>query len=368
MKNGKIGILGGGQLATMLAEAAEKIGVDVKIVDEKENCSASSILGFESISFSDEVKISNFFDDVSVVTYEFENIPLSLLTKLSNQKKIYPPLKALEVSGHRGREKKYVNDLGIETAAFTLAGSFTDLFAQKNNLKFPLIIKTCSEGYDGKGQWRVKSIDELEAVASKSGNESFDIVAEEMVDFDYEVSCIAARGTDGALKFYPPCKNKHDSGILFSTTVPNSDVPKSIADSVENATQKILESLDYVGVIAVEYFVKGSSIIFNEFAPRVHNSGHWSIEGAESSQFENHIRACLSLPLGSSKLVGYSLMMNLLGTQGRKKEIESNSKLHYHWYNKSGLGDRRKVGHVTAVLDTETERDEMIDVLSPLVK
>ena len=353
----KIGILGGGQLGRMLALSSSTIEVDVKVIDESPKCSAAKVTETANIKYSDLDSIKKYFSDVDVVTYEFENIPQSLLENLAKDKPVYPPLNALYISRHRAREKEFVTSLGIRTPKFIVAGSFSDLVEKTKESDFPTVIKTCSEGYDGKGQWRFSSKTELENFSSTENLGPIDLVAEEMIKFDFEVSCVATRSIEGDISFYSMCENIHNHGILAQTKSPSSKVTSGLEKMAQEYTKKLLDSLSYVGTIAVEYFVRGEELLFNEFAPRVHNSGHWTIEGAKTSQFENHMRACCGMSLGSTENIGYSLMLNLLGTKGNVDAISKIPNAHYHWYDKDGLGDLRKVGHVTFVFDSEAERD-----------
>lgn len=363
----RVGIFGGGQLGRMLVEAAKVLGVECKVIEEGSSCSASKVIEVFQTKYDNIDDIAKYLSDVDIVTYEFENIPQKLLEKISSIKPVYPPLKALEISRHRGKEKSFVNSLGIKTPEFLIAKTFEDLKQQADNIKFPVIVKTCTEGYDGKGQWRFEDKASLlnfsDNVVLKS-----EIIAEQKVNFEYEFSCIGARSTNGEIQIYPLCENVHDKGILDYTKSPSSWISKIVTDKAISATTKLLSELDYVGVIAVEYFAVQDEIVFNEYAPRVHNSGHWTIEGARASQFENHIRACLGMELVKPEPIGYSFMINLLGTKGDENKLKSLESVTYHWYDKLGLGDRRKVGHVTAVYKTEEERNSQLEVLRAYCK
>ena len=360
----KLGIIGGGQLGRMLAESAKKIGVEPLIIDESAKSSASHVVNVNCCLFSNTEKIKSIFKEVDVVTYEFENIPVALLKELSKYKKVYPPIEALEVSCHRVKEKTFASTLGIKTPKFIVANNSEDLISKKNTISFPVVIKTCTEGYDGKGQWRFNSLQEFEEKGIGKVGSQF--IAEEKIEFDLEFSIIATRDLKDNIKVYPACFNIHDKGILAYTLAPSSLIKSSIYDKAKFSTEKILRELSYVGTIAVEYFLKDDEIYFNEFAPRVHNSGHWTIEGAVTSQFENHVRACMGLELGSSEQSCFSLMVNLLGTKGEEQELKKIKNCFYHWYDKSDLGSRRKVGHVTALYDSEEVRSQNINTVTRL--
>ncbi len=355
----KLGILGGGQLARMLAQSMPE--VEFRVVDSKQGSSSSFITNTFVCDYLDTDKISKHFDKLDVVTYEFENIPQELISELSKSKEIYPPIKALELTKHRVSEKEFLKSLGVKTPDFVSGNSFQEILDKVKG--FPVVVKTCSFGYDGKGQWRFYSREELEKFvqASKKQNENLELIAEQFVDFDYEVSCIAARSKKGDIVYYPLCENEHRDGILFRTIAPSIKASDEVEQKAKDYTKKLLEELDYVGILAVEYFVAGNEVIFNEYAPRVHNSGHWSIEGTNCSQFENHLRACLGLELGDASAKGYSLMYNLLGTKGNKAEIDSIPNATYHWYDKGQIVGKRKVGHVTFNFETKAELKDALE-------
>ncbi len=353
----KIGILGGGQLAMMLAEAGKKIGIESKVVNAKPNSSSSFVTETLVCDYLEVDKIIKYFEDVDVVTYEFENIPQDLIQKLSEVKKVFPPIKALDVTKHRVKEKNFLKELGVAVPNFVSGNSFKEILEKVTS--FPIVVKTCSFGYDGKGQWRFFSKKDLENFVNENEQE-LELIAEEFINFDYEVSCIAARAESGEVEYYPLCQNDHKDGILFETICPSIRASKEVESKAKEYTKKLLEGLDYVGILAVEYFVSGESVLFNEYAPRVHNSGHGSIEGTNCSQFENHLRACLGMELGDASNKGYSLMHNLLGIKVNKEEVEKISNANYHWYQKDKVEGRRKVGHLTFTFETKEELKSFI--------
>ncbi|HMO16656.1 MAG TPA: 5-(carboxyamino)imidazole ribonucleotide synthase [Oligoflexia bacterium] len=362
-KNPVVGILGGGQLARMMAIAATNLGIGVKIVDSESDVPARVFSGFKRISFEDIEKIQSYFSDINLLTYEFENIPLSTLTALSSKFPIYPDIRALEISRNRILEKSFASTLNIPVPKWLSADSIEELLKRQDELFFPSILKTASGGYDGKGQWRPETLKELEQISITTSNSSFPVILEELVNFTKEYSCIGVRTFDGEVHFYSICENTHKNGILVETVSPPRSLSKEKQFEMEKYTSNLLNALSYVGVIAVEFFFANDNIFFNEFAPRVHNSGHWTIEGAETSQFENHIRACLRLPIGSTRNIGYSLMNNLLGAESfdvnlARENILKEKGVHLHWYGKENIQPKRKVGHITIVSENEEFRDD----------
>jgi 5-(carboxyamino)imidazole ribonucleotide synthase len=361
-----LGILGGGQLARMMALAAHSIGIRTKCVDPDPDAPASQVTDCGVFSFDDSEGISKFFEGVSAVTYEFENVSCDTVRALEKKFTVCPSVKALEVTQNRVREKNFCKKLGVPVPNFISAVSPEALLNHEKQLPFPGILKRTSGGYDGKGQWKVSGLEELKRIADSV--EPSEVILEELIDFDRECSCIAVRSVSGEMKFYAICENTHVGGVLFRTLAPPVVCPSSLEQKLQNYTRLIADSLSYVGVIAVEFFIKGEDVYFNEFAPRVHNTGHWTIEGADISQFQNHVRACLQLPLGSTESRGKSLMYNLLGTRGEVTQLLSLPGVQYHWYGKKEVRDRRKVGHVTSVCAADDERAERQEQLLKLVQ
>lgn len=364
--NKTLGILGGGQLARMLALSAHNLGIKVKCIDSDSDCPASLLTDFKAVSFDKLDVIGDFFSDVTSLTYEFENIPYDVIQNLSNQFSIYPGLKAILTTQSRIREKTFCKDLGVKVPKFLEFNTAKELLDRKSELFFPSVLKTSSGGYDGKGQWKLSSYDDL--VSKLSSIPDTELILEEFITFDKEYSCIAVRSLKNEIKFYPLCENIHQNGILFKTISPPVNLDLKIQEKIKNYTSKILEALSYVGVLTVEYFIKGDEVYFNEYAPRVHNSGHWTIEGSICSQFENHVRACLGLPLGETSSVGFSSMYNLLGTRGDLESLLSIPKVHYHWYGKKDILPLRKLGHVTIISLNEEERNKIESSILELLK
>ncbi len=348
-----IGILGAGQLARMMAIAGIPLGFKFRFLDPTPDSPASSlgqhiIAPFEDLSF-----LSHFAQGCDFLTYEFENIPGAMVQELSKTCSVFPPAQALESSQDRLIEKQFFNQQGIETAPFYPVNDLTSLKEAVALLKFPLILKTRRLGYDGKGQALVKSWDEAQTAfenLTQSTSENA-IIAEGFVSFDRELSLIAVRNIEGTTLFYPLVENFHHQGILRLSLAPAGGDIIELNRQAALQVGKVLQKLNYVGVLTVEFFEKAGKLIANEMAPRVHNSGHWTIEGAETSQFENHIRAVAGLPLGDVSLRGYSAMINLIGTMPELIKVLQIPSAHFHDYNKEPRNGR-KLGHITLRTDS----------------
>ncbi len=352
-------ILGGGQLARMLALSSHPLGIDVLVLTEEADCPAAQVAEVVVTDFKDFNKILSSLKSTDYVTFEFENIPLNLVKEIASYNKVYPSENSLYITQHRVREKKFAERLGIPVPKYIHVENASSLETALSELSFQAILKTCSSGYDGKGQWRISDKSDLLKYSSQIPD---DIVAESFVRFDREVSIIIVKSFDGEIRSYDICQNVHESGTLRKTV----NIPKNSSqeeDKILNLgvdyASRIANALDYVGVLAVEFFQIGSELFFNEYAPRVHNSGHWTIEGTVTSQFENHVRACMCLPLGDTTSYGFSAMRNLLGETNDKTEILKTPGAHYHWYGKSEVRDRRKVGHVTINSDSKIQTEKL---------
>ena len=347
-----IGVLGAGQLARMLALAGIPLGFKFLYVDPSHS-SPASWLGEQIVApFEDATALQKLADSSDLITYEFENIPVSVVRKLAQTRSVFPPPIALESSQDRLLEKQFFNQHGIDTAPFYPVDDQASLEHAIAVLKLPLILKTRRFGYDGKGQFLVKSLEDAITAFNQLGQKG--IIAEGFVKFDRELSCIAVRGIDGATFFYPLVENFHHQGILRLSLAPalvhNSDLNLQASAQVG----RILQALDYVGILAVEFFEKEGRLIANEMAPRVHNSGHWTIEGAETSQFENHIRAVAGLPLGDPKPRGFSAMINIIGSMPDATKVLKIPGAHLHDYGKEPRAGR-KLGHLTIRADSLEE-------------
>lgn len=347
-----IGVLGAGQLARMLALAGTPLGFKFLYVDPSHS-SPASLLGEQIVApFEDATALQKLADSSDLITYEFENIPVSVVRKLAQTRSVFPPPIALESSQDRLLEKQFFNQHGIDTAPFYPVDDQPSLEQAIAVLKLPLILKTRRFGYDGKGQFLVKSLEDAITAFNQLGQKG--IIAEGFVKFDRELSCIAVRGIDGATFFYPLVENFHHEGILRLSLAPAQVHAADLNLQASAQVGRILQALDYVGILAVEFFEKEGKLIANEMAPRVHNSGHWTIEGAETSQFENHIRAVAGLPLGDPKPRGFSAMINIIGSMPDATKVLKIPGAHLHDYGKEPrIG--RKLGHLTIRADSLEE-------------
>ena len=347
-----IGVLGAGQLARMLALAGIPLGFKFLYVDPSHS-SPASLLGEQIVApFEDANALQKLVDSSDLITYEFENIPVSVVRKLAQTRSVFPPPIALESSQDRLLEKQFFNQHGIETAPFYPVDDQPSLEQAIAVLKLPLILKTRRFGYDGKGQFLVKSLEDAITAFNQLGQKG--IIAEGFVKFDRELSCIAVRGIDGATFFYPLVENFHHEGILRLSLAPAQVHATDLNLQASAQVGRILQALDYVGILAVEFFEKEGKLIANEMAPRVHNSGHWTIEGAETSQFENHIRAVAGLPLGDPKPRGFSAMINIIGSMPDAAKVLQIPGAHLHDYGKEPRAGR-KLGHLTIRADSLEE-------------
>ena len=339
-----IGVLGGGQLGRMLAVAASRLGLKAHIFEPGANPPASHVADqVTTASYEDDAALRRFAQSVDVITYEFENIPTSALDILDQIRPIYPGRRALAISQDRLSEKEFLTGLGLKVAPYANVTTAAEAEAAAQSIGTPSILKTRRMGYDGKGQIRLKDASDMaEAWQAMQGAPS---VLEGFINFSHEVSVIAARASDGQVACYDPGENVHHEGILHSTTVPATLTAAQRMDAVLLAGQ-ILNALDYVGVMGVELFVTPDGLIVNEIAPRVHNSGHWTQNGCDICQFEQHIRAVASWPLGDGTRHSDIRMENLIGADmDRVPELrETNAALHL--YGKSEVKPGRKMGHV----------------------
>lgn len=341
----KVGILGGGQLARMIALAGYPLGLKFVVLDPDENAGAAGLSEHLHGAYDDPALLAQLAEKADVVTYEFENVPAQVAEFLASHTTVYPPANALAVAQDRLLEKNFFNDIGIGTAPYAAIDSLRDLQHAMATIGYPAILKSRRMGYDGKGQVVLKSEAELESAwHSMQGAPS---IVEGFVPFQREVSIIAARRPSGDIVFYPLSENQHSGGILRVATARSGDAEQAMA---EDYARRLLEKLDYVGVIALELFDVNGRLLANEFAPRVHNSGHWSIEGSETSQFENHLRAILDLPLGSTQTRGHAAMVNFIGGLPETQELLNLSHVHLHLYDKTPRKGR-KVAHATVRSD-----------------
>jgi len=342
-----IGILGGGQLGRMLSIAAAQLGFDVAIFTDEPDSPASRVSARAVVaSYADEAALADFARRVAVVTTEFENVPAETAQALIGAgARVAPNPHALAVAQDRFDEKSYFASAGIATPPFRAIASQEDLDAAIAEIGAPAILKTRRLGYDGRGQIRINSAADAEGAFEKLGAPG---ILEGFCAFEREVSIIAARGWDGAVAFYDLNENEHAGGILSRTMLP-ARVSADIARTAQEAAQRVLEAFDYVGVLTIEFFVMpDGSLVANEMAPRVHNSGHWTIEGALTSQFEQHIRAIAGWPLGPTTRVAAIEMHNLIGADANAwPALAADPDARVHLYGKRDARAGRKMGHVT---------------------
>ena len=355
----RIGIIGAGQLGQMLGFAAEELDIECRFLDPSDSPPASQAGQVMQRAFDDADALAALARDCDVITYEFENVPVDSLLPLCGQVPVYPPPDALRHAQDRLVEKRLFDTLGIPLPAYRQVDSEQDLLSAADEIGLPLVVKTRRFGYDGKGQLVIRGRDDVVRAWESLGDAP--LIAEAWVDFDYEVSAIGARNPAGDTVMYPLTRNEHADGILRESRAPA--IEASLEDIAEGYMAAMLSHLDYVGVLALELFVCGDRLLANEFAPRVHNSGHWTIEGAETSQFSNHIRAVAGRHLGSTDCPGHAGMENLIGSiPDAIRELPA-ADYHLHDYGKSPRPGR-KLGHVTVVAASATERDRQLNVIA----
>lgn len=344
-----LGILGSGQLGRMIAVAAAQLGYRVHIYAPESGPACDVAAAFTCAAYDDRDALAAFARDCAVVTYEFENIDPAAVDAIAPHAPVRPGRVSLETAAHRWHEKRLAEQCGGHPAPWQPVSSRADLDAALATIGTPAILKTATEGYDGKGQMRLASPEDAEAAWDAIGGR--DCVLEGLVAFSHEFSVLLVRGTDGDSIAYPTPHNVHVGGILATSTVP---APAAVMDQAEAAialARDLADRLDHVGVLTCEFFATADGPVFNEMAPRVHNSGHWTIEGAETSQFEHHVRAVLGLPLGAVALTGQAVtMQNLIGDDiDAWHDLLAEPGAHLHLYGKNDARPGRKMGHVTRV-------------------
>ncbi len=343
-----IGIIGGGQLGRMLGVAAAQLGYRAHIyAPEASGPAADTCAGWTQGDYADAAMLAAFADAVDVVTYEFENVDTGAIETLSTHGLIRPSVEALRIAQDRLKEKTYVAQLGGRPAPFAAVNSLADLEAALQQVGAPAILKTNRFGYDGKGQVRIG--DDTGVARAWDAIGKAPSVLEGFVTFGQEFSVILVRGADGDIRFWDSPANVHVGGILATSTVPAGPLIEAQMQQARALSRKVADALDYVGVLTLEFFATGDGPVFNEMAPRVHNSGHWTIEGALTSQFENHIRAICGLPLGDTALAARGVRMrNLIGEDAHEwRELLADPSNHLHLYGKHEARPGRKMGHVT---------------------
>ena len=357
-----IGILGGGQLGYMLALAGYPLGLHFRFLDPSPEAPVGRIATRITAQFTDRSALKKFAAGLELVTYEFENVPVETARFLAERVPVLPPPAALEAAQDRLNEKRLFQGLGIATTEFAAVAGREVLDGAVRQVGLPAILKTCRMGYDGKGQWILRSAEDVsraerelpvtDASARKrkgiDNAEQAPFVLERLVPFARELSVLAVRGRTGETAVYPLVENHHRAGILRLSLAPAPQLDPAIQQTAEDAARRVFDALHYVGVLAIEFFEHEGRLLANEMAPRVHNSGHWTIEGAVTSQFENHLRAVVGLPLGSTQAIGCSAMLNLIGEVPDSAEVLAVRNAHLHLYGKSARAGR-KLGHVTLI-------------------
>lgn len=346
----RIGIIGAGQLGQMLGFAARDLGMRCQFLDPSTNPPAATCGPVIQAAYDDPKALAELAQNCDVITYEFENVPVEALQHIVDRVPVYPPPDALRHAQDRLTEKHLFDSLNIPLPDYQKVDSLADLRAAAANIGLPLVLKTRRLGYDGKGQFVIKQDDELQIAWDQLGGA--ELIAEAWVGFDYEVSAIGARNVSGAIINYPLTQNEHVGGILHISRAPVAN--DSLAAKAEIYMEKLLEQLNYVGVLALELFVVGDQLLANEYAPRVHNSGHWSIEGADPSQFTAHLLAISDASLVAPEVNGHAGMLNLIGEIPAAAATLASATLHDY-----GKAPRpgRKLGHITVIADSAADRD-----------
>jgi 5-(carboxyamino)imidazole ribonucleotide synthase len=348
----------------MLALAGYQLGIEFRFFDPSSGAPVGQIGELVAADYGDQAALERFLESVDVVTYEFESIPLSAVAFVAERVKVYPPLEALQIAQDRLLEKKLFEQLGIPTPPFAPVETLEDLRKAVSRIGLPVVLKTRRMGYDGKGQAVIRDESSLESGWQRLAG--VPQLVEKYVSFQHELSVIGVRDTNGREVFYPPIQNIHRDGILRKSTVPAPNATSETSALAIEYCRQLMNRLEYVGVLALELFSVDGKLFANEMAPRVHNSGHWTIEGAETSQFENHLRAVLSLPLGSTSLRGASVMLNIIGHIPSREKVLSIEGAHLHLYGKAPT-EKRKVGHVTLVGRSAVDLERGTAVLEALV-
>jgi 5-(carboxyamino)imidazole ribonucleotide synthase len=339
-----IGILGGGQLGYMLALAGYPLGLHFRFLDPSPEAPVGRIAHRVTAEYTDEQALQRFAQGLEVATYEFENVPVEAARLLAERTAVYPPVNALEEAQDRLREKTLFKKLGIPTTEFAALETAEEFDVAMKKIGLPAILKTRRMGYDGKGQWMLRTKEDVEK--AREALPAVPLILEKFVAFGSEVSMLGVRSRTGETAYYPLIENHHRAGILRLSIAPAAKQTAELQGAAEEATRKVLETLGYVGVLCIEFFALNGRLLANEMAPRVHNSGHWTIEGAVTSQFENHLRAILGMPLGATTAIGHSVMINLIGEVPEEAPVLAVANTHLHLYGKEPRPGR-KLGHVT---------------------
>jgi len=360
--NPVIGILGGGQLARMMALSGYPLGFEFVFFDPSPTACAGQVGELMTAEYHNELALEEFCKKVDIVTLDFENVPVETLRFVEKKKPVFPSPDVLEIAQDRLNEKLFCQSIGVPTTDFETINSLSELKFAAKKFDYDAILKTRRMGYDGKGQYRISCVDDIKLIPEDLFNQ--DLILEKRIKFKREVSVIVARNGLGELSTWPLCENKHKEGILTTTIVPAKQAPLDNL-TIEYAKQ-LAVALNYVGVLVIEFFQTDDHVFVNEMAPRVHNSGHWTIEGAHTSQFENHLRAGLNLPLGSTAMDGMAAMLNWIGAFPESILSITEPHLYWHIYGKEPRAGR-KIGHSTLLAPTPQElHDKIVGLVKKL--
>ena len=343
-----VGIMGAGQLGQMLALAGRRLGLQFRFISPDESAPVGKFAELIIADYTNEAALAHFVEGLDVATYEFESIPAESVRYVAERIPTFPSPLALETAQDRANEKACFEKLKIPTAAFAAVDSMREVREALDRVGLPAVLKSRRLGYDGKGQAVIRSRDEIGTGWVKISGVS--AIVESMVKFSRELSIIAVRSRTGEMAFYPLVENHHSEGILRFSLAPAPAVSAETQAKAEEYAKLVMEHLDYVGVLAIEFFETEDGLVANEMAPRVHNTGHWTIEGADTSQFENHLRAIVGLPLGSTEMGGAAGMVNVIGTEPDVARLRELADVHVHMYGKTPA-PRRKLGHITVTAD-----------------
>lgn len=350
-----VGILGGGQLARMLALSGAPLGLRFLVMDSADDACAGQFAPMVVGDYTDQAALAEFASKIDVATFDFENVPAESGRWLAERVPVFPSPRALAVAQDRLAEKTLFRELGIPVPEFADVATRAALDAAIAAIGTPCILKTRRLGYDGKGQFRIKTPADADAAWDALGAQAATVglILEGFVRFERELSVVAVRGRDGEFRAWPLTENWHVDGVLSASLAP-AQADEALARTAHAHARKLAEALDYVGVFALELFCRDGQLLANELAPRVHNSGHWTIEGSETSQFQNHLRAVLGLPLGDTRMLGHACMLNWIGETPAAAPVLNEAGGHWHDYGKSSRSGR-KVGHATLRADAPPE-------------
>ncbi|HEX5278202.1 MAG TPA: 5-(carboxyamino)imidazole ribonucleotide synthase [Fluviicoccus sp.] len=358
----RVGVFGGGQLGRMMALAGYPFNLRFSFYDAVHDCPSAPLGDVYGDASGSPESLQAFLASADVFTYEFENISTAWVESIARHKPVFPGVRSLAVSQNRLNEKELFDRLGIPAAPWQRVDSEAELQKAVEKLGMPLVIKTVTGGYDGKGQFVIRSAEDVGRAWSDLGKAA-PLLAEAFISFGRELSMVAVRGQDGEIRCYPPAWNVHHQGILSHSVVPAPDMPEALGHQADAYIRAIMNDLQHVGVMTLEMFDTGNGLVANETAPRVHNSGHWSIEGAICSQFENHMRAVAGLPLGATDPIRPSAMINIIGAHPETAAILAIPETHLHLYGKSERPGR-KLGHITVTAPTHHELMERMKVIA----